>query len=55
MDQNPEKRLIESKLKKYGLENEVKIIYGKNYYTGYYGTVEMNTTKSETWRRSRVS
>ncbi len=41
MDQNPEKRLIESKLKKYGLEDEVTIIYGKNYYSGNYGTLEM--------------
>ena len=37
MDQNPEKRLIKSKLKKYGLEDEVNIIYGKNYYSGNYG------------------
>jgi hypothetical protein len=45
MDQNPEKRLIESKLKKYGLEDEVTIIYGKNYYNGNYGTLEMKEKK----------
>lgn len=45
MDQNPEKRLIESKLKKYGLEDEVTIIYGKNYYNGNYGTLEMKKKK----------
>jgi Uncharacterised ArCR, COG2043 len=45
MDQNPEKRLIESKLKKYGLEDEATIIYGKNYYTGNYGTLEMKKKK----------
>ena len=45
MDQNPEKRLIESKLKKYGLEDEEKIIYGKNYYSGNYGTLEMKKKK----------
>jgi hypothetical protein len=39
------KRLIESKLKKYGLEDEVNIIYGKNYYTGNYGTLEMKMKK----------
>ena len=29
MDQNPEMRLIEGKLKKYSLEDETTIIYGK--------------------------
>ena len=47
MDQNPEKRLIESKLKKYGIEDEVNIIYGKNYYTGNYGTLEMKKKKKQ--------
>ena len=45
MDQNPEKRSIESRLKRYGLEDEVNIIYGKNYYTGNYGTLEMKKKK----------
>jgi hypothetical protein len=45
MGQNPEKRLIESKLKKYGLEDEATIIYGKNYYIGNYRTLEMKKKK----------
>ena len=45
MDQNPEMRLIEGKLKKYSLEDETTIIYGKNYYTGNYGTLEMKENK----------
>lgn len=47
MDQNPEKRLIENKLKKYGLEEEVNIIYGKNYYTGTFGTLDMKKKKQK--------
>src|SRR4051812_41264294 len=45
MDQNLEMRLIEGKLKKYSLEDERTMIYGKNYYTGNYGTLEMKKKK----------
>jgi hypothetical protein len=47
MDQNPEKRLIESKLKAYGMESELDIIYNKNYYTGVYGTLKSKQKKQD--------
>lgn len=45
MDQNSEKKLIESKLKEYGLENELNIIYNRNYYTGVFGTIKSKQNK----------
>lgn len=47
MDQNPEKKIIEEKLKKYGLENEHEIAYSKNYYTGVYGTKKQKEEKAK--------